>query len=133
MSVVIESAKRSWKPAMGRGFIKRCPNCGEGHMFSKFMKVADCCDHCGEELHHQRADDAPPYFTMFIVGHLIIPLLLITERKWAPDLWVHAAIWIPMTIILTLLLMPAVKGAVVGLQWALKMHGFALERGTAGE
>ena len=95
-------------------------------MFAGFMKVADSCSVCGTELHHQRADDAPPYFTMFIVGHIIVPLILLVEKWWAPALWIHAAIWLPLTLALTLALMPPVKGAVVGLQWALKMNGFAL-------
>ena len=95
-------------------------------MFNKFMKIADRCTSCGEELHHQRADDAPPYFTVFIAGHIVVPLVLIVEKTWHPELWVHAALWLPLTFGLTLLLMPRVKGAIVGLQWALRMHGFGL-------
>lgn len=131
MPVIIENAQgpaeapvRSWPQAMLRGFFRRCPACGTGSVFSGFIKVRDTCSRCGEELHHQRADDAPPYFTITIVAHIIIPLLLIVERLWQPDYLIHAAIWIPATLILTLLLMPAVKGAVIGLQWALRMHGF---------
>ena len=127
MTITLDHGEiRSWKRAVGRGLLCRCPACGEGRMFAKFMKVADACNACGAELHHQRADDAPPYFTMFIVGHIIVPLILIVEKLWAPELWVHAMIWFPLTIGLTLALMPPVKGAVVGLQWALKMNGFAL-------
>ncbi|MBZ0217536.1 MAG: DUF983 domain-containing protein, partial [Fimbriimonadaceae bacterium] len=69
-------------------------------------------------------DDAPPYFTILIVGHVIVPLLLIVEQTWRPDLWIHAAIWLPLTVILSLTLLPIVKGALVGVQWALYMHGF---------
>jgi uncharacterized protein (DUF983 family) len=116
--------KRSWKQAMWRGFTCSCPGCGKGHMFGRFLKVADSCDACGEELHHHRADDAPPYFTMFIVGHIVVPLVLVVEKLWAPPLGVHFALWTVVTLALTFALMPAVKGAVVGLQWALRMHGF---------
>ena len=115
---------RSLKRAMARGLTHACPACGKGHMFAGFLKVADICDQCGEALYHQRADDAPPYFTMFIVGHIVIPLVLITERLWAPPLALHFTLWILVTLGLTLALMPAVKGAIVGLQWALRMHGF---------
>ncbi len=111
---------------MWRGFRRRCPACGRGRMFSSFMKVADQCSSCREALHHQRADDAPPYFTIFIVGHIVVPLVLLVERAWHPELFVHAALWLPVTLGLTLLLMPRVKGAIVGLQWALRMHGFGL-------
>ena len=118
------SGKRSWKQAMGRGFVCACPACGKGRMFGKYLKVADRCGSCGEELHHHRADDAPPYFTMFIVGHIVIPLVLVVEKLWAPPLPVHFAVWTAVTLALTFALMPAVKGAIVGLQWALRMHGF---------
>jgi uncharacterized protein (DUF983 family) len=96
-------------------------------MFTSFLKVADSCVTCGEALHHQRADDAPPYFTIFIVGHIVIPLVFISERVWQPPYWVHAAIWLPVILGLTFALMPIVKGAIVGLQWAIGMHGFGLE------
>ena len=67
-------------------------------MFAKFLKVADTCPHCGEELHHHRADDAPPYFTIFIVGHIVIPLVLVTEKLWHPNLFVHASLWLIVTL-----------------------------------
>ncbi|MFM8746083.1 MAG: DUF983 domain-containing protein [Aestuariivirga sp.] len=109
---------------MGRGFLCACPACGKGRMFRAYLKVADNCPRCGEELHHHRADDAPPYFTMFIVGHIVVPLVLVVEKLWRPDLSVHFMIWTAVTLALTFALMPAVKGAIVGLQWALRMHGF---------
>jgi len=115
---------RSWKLAMWRGFQHRCPACGRGPIFAKFLKVSDTCSHCGEELHHQRADDAPPYFTIFIVGHIVVPLVLTVEKLWAPPLAVHFVLWTVVTLALTAVLMPSVKGAIVGLQWALRMHGF---------
>lgn len=117
--------ERSWKSAMARGLFCRCPACGKGHLFRAFIKVADTCDVCGEDLHHQRADDAPPYFTMMVVGHIVIPALVIVERVWHPEIWLQLAFWVPMTFALTLGLLQPIKGAIVGLQWALRMHGFA--------
>jgi uncharacterized protein (DUF983 family) len=102
----------------------KCPACGVGAMFRRYLKVADACPHCGEELHHHRADDAPPYFTIVIVGHIVVGLVLAVEMAYRPALWVHAALWLPLTVILTLLVLPLVKGALVALQWALLMHGF---------
>lgn len=93
-------------------------------MFTAFLKVADRCDNCGEELHHQRADDAPPYFTIFIVGHIVVPGVLLVERFWHPPLLLQTVLWTVVTLALTLVLMPCVKGAIVALQWALRMHGF---------
>lgn len=115
---------RSWKQAMWRGFTCSCPACGSGRIFDSYLKVAHSCSSCGEELHHQRADDAPPYFTMMIVGHIVVPLVLVVEKIWHPDVSIHFMLWTAVTLSLTFALMPAVKGAIVGLQWALRMHGF---------
>jgi uncharacterized protein (DUF983 family) len=110
--------------AMRRGLRGRCPACGEGHMFRAFLKVADNCPACGEELHHQQADDFPAYLVILIVGHILVPIVLLVETVFAPPIWVHWALWIPAVLGLTLALIQPVKGAVVGLQWAGGMHGF---------
>jgi uncharacterized protein (DUF983 family) len=91
---------------------------------TEFIKVAPVCSSCGTELHHHSADDAPPYFTMMAVGHIIVPGLLVTERVWHPALWILGVVWLPATLLLTLWFMPRIKGAIVGLQWAHRMHGF---------
>jgi uncharacterized protein (DUF983 family) len=119
-----QMSDRSTKIAMLNGARLTCPACGRGHLFKSFLKVADTCPSCGEELHHQRADDAPAYFTMFIVGHIVVGLVLVVETAYAPELWVHAVLWGPLLLGLSLLLLPRVKGALVGLQWAQRMHGF---------
>jgi len=115
---------RPLRPALLRGFLKRCPACGEGRMFRAYLKVSDNCPHCGEELHHHRADDAPPYFTIVIVGHIVVSLMLAIELRYLPPIWVHMAIWPALTLISSLWLLPSIKGAVVGGQWAMHMHGF---------
>lgn len=111
-------------PALVRGFLKRCPACGEGQMFRAYLKVSDNCPRCGEELHHHQADDAPPYFTIVIVGHVIVSLMLAIELRYLPPIWVHVAIWPALTLLSSLWLLPSVKGAVVAGQWAMLMHGF---------
>lgn len=112
-----------WRSLL-RGFALRCPNCGKGRMFHRYLKVSDRCPSCGEELHHHRADDAPAYFTIAIVGHVVVGGVLWMERTFSPSGWVQAAVWLPLTLLLTLWLLPRIKGALVGLQWALRMHGF---------
>ena len=114
---------RIWR-AIFNGMKCRCPRCGTGKLFSTYLKVEHTCPSCDLELHHQRADDAPPYFTMFIVGHILLPLVFIVERNWQPEWWVHAALWAPMSIVMTLWLLPIVKGAIIGIQWNVGMHGF---------
>ncbi len=89
--------ERSLQPAMLRGARGRCPKCGTGRLFRAYLKVADNCPDCGEAMHHQRADDAPPYFTMLIVGHIVVAGLLAMEQAMAPPTWVQLAIWLPMT------------------------------------
>ena len=110
--------------AMWRGFKMRCPNCGTGRLFGRFLKVVDHCPECGEELFHQRADDFPPYIVIVLVGHTVVPLALTLEMEYAPPMWLQVAIWGPVTIGLALGLIQPVKGAIVAIQWYGQMHGF---------
>ena len=116
--------ERSILSSLLRGAQFRCPACGKGAMFRRYLKVADHCPECGEALHHHRADDAPPYFTIVIVGHIVVGLVLAVEVAYRPPLWLHAALWLPLTVLLSLAVLPIMKGALVSLQWALLMHGF---------
>jgi len=119
-----ERPRRSAWLSLRRGFSGRCPACGRGRLFRAFLKVTDGCASCDEALFHHQADDAPAYFVMLIVGHLVVPLVLITEIVWSPPYWLHAAIFLPLTAGLATGLLQPVKGAVVGWQWANYMHGF---------
>jgi uncharacterized protein (DUF983 family) len=116
--------------AMLRGAKGYCPACGVGRLYYRFLKVAEQCPSCGTELHHHRADDAPPYFTMFIVGHIVVGGLLVVEKKFAPDTLTQLLIWLPLTCILSLALLPVIKGALIGQQWALRLHGFGQGQGV---
>jgi uncharacterized protein (DUF983 family) len=123
----IDGRSTGSRPVLGsllRGAMLKCPACGIGSMFRRYLKIADTCPRCGEDLHHHRADDAPAYFTIVIVGHVVVSLVLAVEMAYRPAIWVHMALWLPLTVILTLVLLPSIKGALVGLQWALLMHGF---------
>lgn len=127
-----DMAERSPVQAMLRGTLMRCPRCGTGRMFGRFLKVREVCPDCGQELHHHRADDAPPYVVMFIVGHIVIAAMLWIEVVYAPAMWIHAAVWLPLTLLMSLVLLQPVKGALVGLQWANRMHGFDPDTSRAG-
>jgi uncharacterized protein (DUF983 family) len=107
-----------------RGLRGRCPCCGKGRLFRAFLKVSDQCRECGEEFHHHRADDFPAYCVIFIVGHVIGPLIVSVEMAFAPPYWIHLALWIPAALGMTLGLLQPVKGFIVALQWRLGMHGF---------
>jgi uncharacterized protein (DUF983 family) len=116
--------KRDLWLAMKRGFRSRCPRCGEGRLFRAFLKVDNNCSACGLDFTPHRADDLPAYLVIVIVGHIVVPLALMIETEFSPPVALQLAIYLPLTLILSLVLLQPVKGAVVGLQWALRMHGF---------
>lgn len=101
-----------------RGLVRRCPNCGEGHLFAGYLKVAPTCAACGHDNGQYPADDAPPYFTILIVGHLVVAPVL-----GFPFILEHS---LPMVLTgvlsavgaLTMGLLPFVKGAVIGALWS---------------
>jgi uncharacterized protein (DUF983 family) len=120
----IPADHRSLGRAVWNGLRLRCPHCGEGHLFRSYLKVADKCEVCGEELHHHRADDFPPYLSIVIVGHLIVGLMLHLEFSYDIAPWIYVVTMVPAAIVLPLLTLPSIKGAVVGMQWANRMYGF---------
>lgn len=119
-----DAEERPLRPAMIRGWRRRCPNCGAGPMLRGYLTVRDACPVCGEALHHQRADDGPAYLTILIVGHILAPVLLFVYTHWRPEPLVMAVGFSVGTVALSLYLLPRLKGALVGLQWAKRMHGF---------
>jgi uncharacterized protein (DUF983 family) len=116
--------KRDVWAAMKRGFRGRCPRCGEGKLFRAFLKTADSCSHCGQDFTPHRADDLPAYLVIVIVGHIVVPTALFIETNYSPPVALQLAIYLPMTLFGSLALLQPVKGSIVGLQWALRMHGF---------
>lgn len=127
------AAKRPLLRSMQRGFMCRCPNCGDGKLFSGYAKTVETCSVCGEDIHHHRADDFPAYVNIFIVGHVIVGALLLVDRSFTLSPWTQMAIWVPLTLIMVFALLQPIKGAVVGLQWANRMHGFGGEEDTVAD
>ncbi|MEK1932135.1 MAG: DUF983 domain-containing protein [Pararhizobium sp.] len=107
-----------------RGLLNTCPACGSGKLFGRFLKTVHACEACGERLDEHRADDFPPYIVVTIMGHIVLGGFMMTEMVLPLSNWGHLAIWVPITILGSLGLMQPVKGGVIGLQWALRMHGF---------
>ena len=93
-------------------------------MFRKFLKVADACPACGEELHHHRADDFPAYLDIIVVGHVLVPIVLAVDTEIAPPMWLSMSMWPLIALVMTLGLLQPIKGAVVAIQWYGGMHGF---------
>ncbi|MCF8477109.1 MAG: DUF983 domain-containing protein [Pseudolabrys sp.] len=110
--------------AVWRGLRGKCPACGEGRLFRAYLKVADECPTCGEEMHHHRADDFPAYLVIAITGHVLVPIVLTVETHIAPPVVVSMALWPSIALAMALGLLQPVKGAVVAIQWFGGLHGF---------
>ena len=120
-----QASEKPVRSAVFRGWRRRCPKCGQGPMMSGYLKVRDTCPVCRQDLSHQRADDGPAYLTILIVGHIMAPGLHFAFVTFRPDPLVLFTIFAVGSVTLSLYLLPRIKGAIVGYQWAKRMGGFA--------
>ena len=104
-----------------RGLALHCPNCGTGRLFSRYLTIRSPCEVCGTDNTINPSDDFPPYLTIFLSGHIVIPLFVVTDSRYALPFWVEGIIWLPITLALCLALLPVMKGATVGLCWATNL------------
>lgn len=107
--------------AIRRGLSGQCPACGRSHLFNGFLRVVAECRNCGAPLGLARADDAPPYFTILVTGHIVVPLMFVVDRAHQPPTWIMAAIFLPLTLLLAVGLLRPIKGGTVGLMLTLNM------------
>ncbi|MBO9544861.1 DUF983 domain-containing protein [Caulobacter sp.] len=105
-----------------RGLMHRCPNCGDGRLYMRYLKVDPECEACGHELGCYPADDGPAYFTILLVGHLLVAPLLFFPWIWEASPWLVAPLTLIPLAVLTLALLPRVKGGVIGALWAIKLR-----------
>lgn len=106
--------------ALKRGFSQRCPHCARAPLFHRYLKVTPSCPACGHDNGQYPADDGPAYFTILLVGHLLIaPMVALPFFLDLPVAWTLAAT-LPLVTVITLWLLPRIKGAVIGLHWALR-------------
>lgn len=117
--------------ALKRGFLERCPNCGKGRLYRKYLKPVDNCAVCHADLGRIRADDGPAYFTILIIGHFVVAPLLFFPQIWQWSAWVIVPLTEIPLVVVTLLLLPRVKGAFIGYMFSHGMHG--AEHGPASE
>jgi uncharacterized protein (DUF983 family) len=120
----IDVPQRNTKLSMLRGWRSRCPKCGSGPLFKSYLKVTAQCPVCREELFHHRADDGPAYLTILLVGHLMAPFLHIVFVTWRPEPLTLFTIFAVGCVGLSLYLLPRLKGAIVGYQWARRLGDF---------
>ncbi len=107
-----------------RGLLNTCPACGSGRLFRAFLKPVEHCEACGEEMFHERSDDLPPYLVIVLVGHVLLTGYMLTDSFMPDALWVHLLVWVPVVILTSLISIQPIKGGVIGLQWAMRLHGF---------
>jgi uncharacterized protein (DUF983 family) len=99
------------------GLACRCPNCGEGRLFSGYLKVAPTCNACGFDLTSADSGDGPVVFILLIVGMIVIFSMLIVEFTYHPPIWLHLVLWLPLATILTLGALRPFKGVLIAMQF----------------
>ncbi|MDA1238972.1 MAG: DUF983 domain-containing protein [Proteobacteria bacterium] len=127
--ILLDIINRKIKPALLNGWKMRCPACGVGLLFSSYLKVRENCSNCNVYFRHHRADDGPAYLTILVVGHLIAPALLWIFTHYSPNPLIVASTFSTASVGLSLYLLPRLKGSIIGIQWAKKMHGFGSDIG----
>ena len=106
-----------------RGLRERCPACGQGKLFRAYLKPVDACASCGMPLGHVRSDDAAPWLTILIVGHIVVPLLLLLEQTATVPLWVPMTLGPALAMALMAVILPHAKGLLMGIIWAARAPG----------
>ena len=104
-----------WLTTLGRGLATRCPFCGKSPAFDGYLHVRPMCPECGTPLGRVPCDDAPPYITLVVVLHIVVTGAVLTERTSTMSSTMLLAIFLPLTAILTLLLLRPIKGATLGI------------------
>ena len=102
---------------IGRGLRGRCPRCGEGRLFQGFLSLRPACEHCGLSYGFADAGDGPAVFVILIGGAIVVFAALITEVVYQPPYWLHAALWFPLILIVTLAPLRLIKGLLIALQY----------------
>lgn len=113
---------------IARGLRGRCPRCGEGKLFQGFLGLRPRCDHCGLDYSFADAGDGPAVFVILIGGAIVVCAALITEVVYQPPYWLHAALWLPLVLIVTLAPLRLIKGLLIALQYHHKAAEGRLER-----
>ena len=113
---------------IGRGIRGRCPRCGVGRLFRGFLTLRPACEHCGLDYSFADAGDGPAVFAILIGGFIVVFAALITEIMYQPPYWMHAVLWLPLVLIVTLVPLRPIKGLLIALQY----HHKAAEGRHAG-
>ena len=115
--------------SIGAGLSCSCPRCGKGKLFQGFLTLRPHCEHCGLNYAFADSGDGPAVFIMFLAGAIVVGAALITEILFHPPYWVHAALWLPLIVVVTLGPLRPMKGLMIALQY----HHKAAESRFGGE
>jgi uncharacterized protein (DUF983 family) len=110
------------------GLRGRCPRCGEGKLFNGYLELAPRCENCGLDYSFAEAGDGPAVFVILIAGFAVVGSALLVEAYWRPPYWLHALLWLPMLLVLTLGLLRPLKGLLVTLQYHHKAEEGRVDR-----
>jgi uncharacterized protein (DUF983 family) len=113
---------------IARGLRGRCPRCGEGRLFKGFLALRPACEHCGLDFGFADAGDGPAVFVILIGGFIVVFAAMTVEILYQPPYWVHAALWIPLILIVTLAPLRPMKGLMIALQFHHQAAEGRLER-----
>jgi len=112
---------------IGRGLRGRCPRCGEGRLFQGFLSLRPACERCGLDFSFADAGDGPAVFVILIGGFIVVFAALMTEIFFQPPYWLHAALWLPLILAVTLAPLRMIKGLLIALQYHHKAAEGRLE------
>jgi uncharacterized protein (DUF983 family) len=112
------------------GLRGRCPRCGEGNLFAGYLTLAPRCASCDLDYAFADSGDGPAVFVILIAGFVVVGAALVTEAMWRPPYWLHAALWVPLLLFLTLGLLRPLKGLLVALQYHHKAEEGRIDRGA---
>jgi uncharacterized protein (DUF983 family) len=114
--------------AITTGLACRCPRCGRGKLFQGFLSVRPQCDNCGLNFQFIDSGDGPAFFVMSIVGIVVVALAMWVEFAYQPQIWIHMAMWIPLTLLLSAVLVRPAKGLLIAVQYQHKAEEGRLQR-----
>ncbi len=117
--------RRDLRQALSRGARGHCPSCGEARLFGRFLKPVPVCPACGQDWSVQTAQDLPAYLVILIVGHVLVPFIVAINLRYDLATWIQMLLWPLIALTASLLMIQPMKGAVIALQWARRMQGFA--------
>jgi uncharacterized protein (DUF983 family) len=113
---VIEAGPAAPSPYTA-GLSGRCPRCGKGPLFDGFLALRARCPQCGLDYAFADAGDGPAVFVILISGFIVCAAALVVEVQYAPPLWVHGLLWVPLILLVTLAPLRLIKGLLIALQY----------------